>query len=69
MVNLNVLDSNFYFTFQAIEDGSLEDIEEEEKPLKKRKKKKKGDDDDDVEIGPNGKPKVRHHIMFTTDVG
>jgi len=44
---------------KAIEDGSLEDIEEEEKPLKKRKKKKKGDDDDDVEIGPNGKPKKK----------
>lgn len=45
---------------KAIEDGSLEDIEEEiEEPTvgKKRKRKKKDDYDDDVEIGPNGKPK------------
>ena len=51
------------FFLQAIEDGSLEDIEEE-MSVKKRKRKKREDDEDD-EIGPNGKvAKVKIKLFY-----
>ena len=49
----------FTLPTQALEDGTLEDIEDDMKPMPppaSGKKKKRRRDDDDEDIGPNGKP-------------
>ena len=58
--------SCIYLTnFQALEDGTLDDIEDDIKLSSGKKKKRKRDEDDD-EVGPNGKPtKVNNSVFFS----